>query len=427
MVEFPDVAAHISRLFGDGWLKRVKNHSLLISEGTFELGISLMIMIMVERSLGEAGLGVFSYFYSFLVFTSFISDFGIARSLEHDISVTPGTQAKAIEKAAAYIIIALVIPVRNWNRLKIAVLQGTGRFDRVTALKNRKRILLLVSVFLLLKINVAPSYLLAGYLISEVGLLIKSRREAALSGLMTLWRGKSAFVTTIRRSRHFMFTDEAIDVVFYMDFLIHCTLSGKNRLGDAATAAKITTTLFFFCHGLLGLYVLLYFPTIIDSLYLDQGKSLVPCHIFAALLPGLLFFSSMSALEAILEASENITSLQKSVVITGVLNFFLNCFFVPFAGFYGAAFSSACAMLAYFILINRELTPLFRIETLKFFVGGAAVYLAYILFENLDVPFLIALFLVPVVLATLFYISNLFYAAPVHGASMARSDQPQHC
>ncbi|MCP4298684.1 MAG: oligosaccharide flippase family protein [Proteobacteria bacterium] len=108
---------------------------------------------MVERSLGEAGLGVFVYLLSILMFAGFISEYGISRYLEREIAIIEGdkAQTQAIEKAlyavlvtsivcavlflitavfdtahtrveekvAAYFIIGITIPLRNLNRIRI--------------------------------------------------------------------------------------------------------------------------------------------------------------------------------------------------------------------------------------------------------------------------------------------------------------------
>jgi hypothetical protein len=81
---------------------------------------------------------------------------------------------------------------------------------------------------------------------------------------------------------------------------------------------------------------------------------------------------------------------------------------VPFAGLYGAAFATSSSMFAYFILFGKRLNPMFSIQKIKFIVGGAAVYLTYMLFQSLNLPFTVAFFLVPAVLFMLFYGIDIF-------------------
>ena len=50
----------------DNWLQRVRNFSFLIGEGALDLVVNLIVMIMVERSLGVAGLGVFWVLIQFM-------------------------------------------------------------------------------------------------------------------------------------------------------------------------------------------------------------------------------------------------------------------------------------------------------------------------------------------------------------------------
>lgn len=470
----------------DIWLQRVRNFSFLIGEGALDLVVNLIVMIMVERSLGETGLGVFVYLLSILVFAGFISDFGISRCLERKITTVEGgkAQTQAIEKAlyavlitsivcavlflltavfdtthtrveekvAAYFIIGIIIPLRNLNRIRIAILQGSGKFGITASLKTWKRIILLGTVFLLLLWNIPPSYLIIGYFVSELGLMIKSRRSIKLPAFKSKWYKQSKIRSTLRQSRRFLLTDEALDVVLHMDFLIlgifvtssdlglyaeasifariflivpssikpvfrkqYCSLASTNRLEDAAVTFRVSAALVFFLHSVLALYILLYFSEITRSLYHYQGKSMVSFYVFAELLPGLLFFSAVTSQEPLYEAEDKVAFLQKAVIIVALLNFALNCFFVPLAGFFGAAFATSGSMFVYFALFNKHLNPLFRLNTIKYIIAGAAVYLTYMLFQKLDIGFGLAFFLVPAFLFVFFFISNFFNFESGHG------------
>ena len=132
-------------------------------------------------------------------------------------------------------------------------------------------------------------------------------------------------------------------------------LASKNRLEDAAVSSQVSTALIFFLHSVLVLYILLYFSKIVQSLYLDQGESMVSFYVFAEILPGLLFFSAVTSQEPLYEAEEKVAFLQKTVILIALLNFTLNCFFVPFAGFFAAAFATSGSMFVYFILFGKHL------------------------------------------------------------------------
>ena len=479
MYKFPSLNKFRKFVDRDNWLQRVRNFSFLIGEGALDLVVNLIVMIMVERSLGEVGLGVFAYLLSISMFAGFISEFGISRYLEREIAVIKGGKAKtqAIEKAlyamlvtsiicavlffitavfdtthtrveekvAAYFIIGITIPLRNLNRIRIAILQGSGRFDITAALKTRKRIFLLGAVFLLLLLKTPPSYLMVGYFVSELELMMKSRKTIKLPGFKTIWNKQSTIRSTLKQSRCFLLTDEALDIVLYMDFLIlgifvsswdlglyaeasilariflfvpisikpvfreqYCSLAAKNRLENAAVSIQVSTALLFFLHSVLALYILLYFSEITQSLYHAQGKSMVSFYVFVEILPGLLFFSSVTSQEPVYEAEEKIAFLQKTVILIALLNFTLNCFFIPFAGIFGAAFATSTSMFVYFILFGKPLNPIFHINKIKYIIAGAAVYLTYMFFQKLDLNFVMAFFLVPAFVFVCFLVINFF-------------------
>jgi hypothetical protein len=81
MPEFSKFIKFAEAVIRENWWQRIRDFSFLIGEGAFDLVVNLIIMIMVERALGAAGLGVFAYLLSILIFAGFISEFGISRYL----------------------------------------------------------------------------------------------------------------------------------------------------------------------------------------------------------------------------------------------------------------------------------------------------------------------------------------------------------
>jgi len=478
------------------WIKKVRNFSLLTGESAFDLGVNLIVLIMVERSLGESGLGAFAYLLSVFVFAGVASEAGICRYLESIIATSTrrSVKAEAIEKALlavsvtslicmviflltafyhanltrveenwiAYFIIGLTLPLRNVNRIRIAILQGRGHFKTAAALKTWKRVYLLGAVFVLLYLGLLPSLVMSGYLVSELMLLKKSRKSVKLPGLRTILAKKSHIRSTLRQSRGFLLTDEPLEVVLYMDFLIlgffvyssdlglyaeasilarifllipssikpvfrsqYGGLTPENRLRSAAVSARVATTLLFFINSVLALYILLYYAEIMQSLYLVQGKSMVPFYIFVEILPGLLFFSAVTSQEPVYEVDGKIEYLQKTLLIVVLLNLVLNCFFIPFAGLYGAAFATSGSMFAYFILFGKRLSPVFVLQKTRFIIAGTAVYLTYILFHSLDLSFAVAFFLVPIVLFMLLYSIDFFNIESGYGETQPALVRPE--
>jgi hypothetical protein len=60
----------------------------LIGEGAVELCISLLLMILVERSYGRTGLGVFFSLLSCLFFVRYAANAGLSRYVEHEAILT---------------------------------------------------------------------------------------------------------------------------------------------------------------------------------------------------------------------------------------------------------------------------------------------------------------------------------------------------
>jgi len=95
-------------------------------------------------------------------------------------------------------------------------------------------------------------------------------------------------------------------------------------------------------------------------------------------------------------------------MVVVLLNASLNCFLVPFAGLFGAAFATSCSMFVYFILFGRHLNPMYQLNKRRLGIAGAAVYLTYMVCKTLDLPFPITVFMVVTMLFVLFYAINMF-------------------
>ncbi|UCG05582.1 MAG: oligosaccharide flippase family protein, partial [Desulfobacterales bacterium] len=182
---------------GSGFIKKLKDYFLTVGEGTVELTINLVVMVLVERFYDQQGLGVYSYLLSLLFIISYISEFGIPRLVEHEIAKTdrhPDEQSEILaksrqtslclslmvsfllfltagydaahtrigERAAAYLILGAILPLRSLNTIKLSVLHGYGQHDVVAKLQTLKRVVFLGAVSLLLLFRVPPSLRLDG-------------------------------------------------------------------------------------------------------------------------------------------------------------------------------------------------------------------------------------------------------------------------
>ena len=479
MLDFFKLQKKLSAVAGEKLPKKIRDFSFLIGEGAVDLTVNLILMIMVERALGLSGLGVFSYLLSILIFAGFVSDFGVASYLEREISVSSvstdprwtiekacravmvtsalcaillfvntfsgTTLTRVDEKAVGYFIIGITILLRNANRMRMAMLCGLGKFDKAARLNTEKRIILLGSTLFLLMCRLPASVIIAGFLLAEMGLFFRSRKQARLPALKVILRGRDSVQTTLSESFHYLFTDETLDVVLHLDFFLlgvfvssadlglyaeasilarsfliipisirpvfrksFCSLISTGQIRAAARSVHRSAAFLFSFHSVLAVYILLYYPAVIDAIYHSQRKSFEAFHIFAMFLPGLLFFSALTSLEPLYEAEGKVAFLQQHIIQISFLNLILNLFFIPFAGYYGAAFATAVSMFGYFLFFGRQLTPVLKLPKLKFLSAGTSVYLTYMFFNALDLNLAFSILLVPIFIITLFFLLNIF-------------------
>jgi O-antigen/teichoic acid export membrane protein len=153
---------------------------------------------------------------------------------------------------------------------------------------------------------------------------------------------------------------------------------------------------------------LLHFEEVLHTFYHTQGEELLSFKIFAVLVPGLIYFAAVTSQEAVYEAGEQIAVLRKLAVIVASINIVLNLYLVPFAGGFGAASATLISMLAYFLFFDLYLDKAHKIEKLPFLLGGASVYLIYMLMRSLNFGLLSDLLLCPIILFFLFYVMGFF-------------------
>jgi len=175
----------------------------------------------------------------------------------------------------------------------------------------------------------------------------------------------------------------------------YCALASKNSLSAAAGSLKGSVAFLFYLHSVFALYILLFYADIMRLLFYTQRVDMTSFYIFAQILPGLLFFSAITSQEPLYEAGGEVALLQKKIILVAVINLGLNLFFVPFAGFFGAAFATTASMFAYFMFFGKYLDPVFTINKMSFIFAGAAVYLTFMLFQALNLGFYITLISVP--------------------------------
>jgi O-antigen/teichoic acid export membrane protein len=346
----------------------------LVGEEALELALSLLLMILVERRYGHAGLGVFSYLLACLFFVRYVANAGISRYVEHEATLLadrPRQQQMVIgrgylalmttslaasllllatavfdtshtrveEKLAAYVLMAVLVPLANRNALNLAVLNARGQHTLTARLRLLRHLTTLAAVFLMTRIRIAPSFLLTAMLAAEIVLMRRLGRVNRLPGLMTLLAYRRRIGAILTRSWAYVLTDNGLDMLLNLDLFVlglfvtasdlgvyaevtvmarfflvipvgmktvlrrHYTLlAGRQQMAALAALLRQRTLMLFVLHGLLALLFLLNFPSLLDLLFRLNGETAVALQIYGVLLPGLIYYSAFCAQEPVYEA-----------------------------------------------------------------------------------------------------------------------------
>jgi len=471
-------------------LQRIREFSLVIGENTLELVAYLLAMIFVERALGQEGLGVYSYLLSLFMIGGYVTEFGVPMYVEQEIPVNKAREDEIVkdafqatimlgllcvgvsfftgaydaahtrvqEKAVAYLIVGMSIPFRNLNRLRMAILHGQGRHDDVAKVETYKRLAFLGAILVLLLFRVPASYLVISFLTTELFALVLAAKKAPMPPMKHAWKNRHRLRHTLKKTQRFLFTDDAFDIVLYVDFLVlglyvssrelgvyaeasilarfflivpmsirpifrhrYCVLSTEAASSEVSRMLHRTTAILFYLHSILALYIVLYFVPILQTFFHTRGETLIAYKLFIVIVPGLLFYSSVTASDAIYECENRIDSLRSIIVIIAVVNLVLNFYLVPFAGFFGAATATMISMLLYFLLFGLKLAQPYRPEKTSYLLAGGCVYLTYVLIHFVDAGWALSLCLVPVVLFVLLFFMGFFNLEDHAPATMSGS------
>jgi O-antigen/teichoic acid export membrane protein len=458
--------------------------SLVVGDRTFELITNLVMLVLVERTCGQSGLGIYSYLLSLYTLAAYLAEWGIPHYLERETALQSDSatdQASLLENAfravlilggfaallllassaydtsstrieekiGAYLLIGLAIPVRNINRLRLASLNGQGRHGEAAGLHWQKRIAFIATVVVLLKLQVQPSYLAAGFLLSELFLALIGRKKLRLPSVRTVLSGLDRLRDTLREGSRVLFTDDALDVVLYVDILVLGFFMSSRDLGVYAEASVfarffliIPTSLrpvflrrfclftaqcedfrafslahrvvkhLFSVQSLLVLYMLLFYPAALRFFFETRGEELLSFRVFEVLAPGLLFSSSMVVIEPLYEATGRVDTLKRIMLTVFCANLILNVFLVPVSGLFGAACATSFSMMLHCVMLGACLAGPHRLKINTGLTAGCTVFLTYRMMEPLDAGVL-SILLTPVLLGSLFFVTGFFVVGEV--------------
>jgi O-antigen/teichoic acid export membrane protein len=270
----------------DRMLRRMaKGRHLLsaIGEEAFDLITSLLILVMVERTYGQQGLGIYAYLTACFFAVRYLANYGIDRHVEIETArlgavprrnrqIAAGYQAvlytsaagalvlmasagfdtshtQVHERLGAYVIMALTLGPANVNRLKLAILQGMGRHSRVAQLRFWRHGLILGAMFLLTRAKVPPSYLLVAFLIADIITGFYLRRHIKFPKRMAVFKHPRQVWATLQRGQAHLFTDNAVELLLNIDLFVLGLFVSDYELGVYAEAAVLARLLLIVSQG----------------------------------------------------------------------------------------------------------------------------------------------------------------------------------
>ena len=256
-----------------GYSRQAIQVLLSVGEEAFELVVALLVMIMVEQTYGQRGLGVYAYLTACLFVARYVANFGVARFVEHETAVCeqPARQQEVVhrgyqavmigsltvgllltltagfdtvhthveERALAYLIIALNLPAANLNHLKFSILQGLGQHGRVARLRMVRYGLVLAGMFVFTRLGVRPSYLVGAFLLADVCMARVIGRHVKLPKGWNFLNNPRSVKDTLKQGYAFLFTDNGLDVLLNMDLFVLGLFVSAWDLGIYAEAAVI--------------------------------------------------------------------------------------------------------------------------------------------------------------------------------------------
>ena len=454
---------------------RLRELSTLCGGRVVEVVATLIAMAWVERRYGEAGLGIYSYICALYFIASRFAAWGLPQYVERETAFGAGEghdpdavlphafQATLIlgvaaavllaassvydtahtrieENAAGYVLAALALPLHGVNRLRLAILNGLGRHEEAAGMHAVKHVVFLGAVWVLLSWRVQPSYLVGGFLVGELYLAAAGRKKCRLPSLRSLPTHFRTFGETMREGAHFVFTDDPIGTILFIDMLMLGFFISSRELGiyaeasalarvflllpsamlpvlrrgccvmaargdDLAAAASVhkTATRLFALHSLLALYLVYFYPSALHLFFKAGGEDHLSFRIFEVLVPGLLFSVSAMVLEPLYEAAGKADSLRKVVVTVLGGNLLLNIYLIPVMGLYGAALATTLSLLLYFLLVGMLPDRRHRGNPWGYLLAGGAAYAACGMVQALDMRPVFSAMLFPVFLGLMLY------------------------
>jgi len=474
----------------------MRDYAASVLDGSLSLFVSLLSFVVVENSYGREGLGFFSFVFAVYLLASYLAELGISNYVERAVPLLAsrpeeeeGLLTDAVQTSlglsalagvvlfgaffwpfrlthismdlATLVLLCLALPVNNYNRLRVAALHAHGSHEAAARLRLVKRLVFLGAVLLMVAGGAPLSYLAACFLIPETVILFLYTRAAGLPSIGRPFVSFERFWGTCREGQRTLFTDDALEVILYIDFFVlglfvsaweegvyakasvlarmflvvpmsmepifrqrYCTLAAEGRSTEILASMRRVGARFFFWNSVFLIYFILYYEELITFFFPERVQIQDSLLIFEELAVGLLFYASVAAMEPVYEATDRIEVLRRIVVRILVLNLALNLYLVPYAGAVGAATASAVSMIAFFLMFSAGPDTLLKLPRMRYLYAGAGAYLCYRLFHGLGARWWLALPGVPLSMWFLLGLSGLFGDGPGLEKEKQSLDQP---
>jgi len=458
----------------------VRAYAESVTDSSLGLIVSLIVMVLVERQYGTAGLGFFAHLLAVFIFAGYLSAFGVPDYLERAIAKRRGGRFLSEQIAAdsvlailvlslvaailvlvlfawgapqlhpgntatAYVCLAIALPFRNYGILRTSILHATGHHEQAFRLRARRRLLFLGVMAVLTTLELPAAFIALGFPMTEVLLLVTTRGKVAMPPLSRAIGSFRNLRNTLREGQRTLFTDEALEVLFYIDLLViglflpadsagvyaeasflarvflvlplavqpilrqrYCQLAASEQLDDLSNRVRRSSRSFFFGHAVIVLYFALFYPTVLHTFFAHDVTIQTSVHLFAIMSVGLLFYSSVAASTPVYEALDKPEALRKIVIGIFLLNLGLNFYLVPFAKLTGAAAATSISMLTFFLFFGRGLEGLHRLDKTRYAIAGASLYVCYTLLHEIDLGPWVTIFAVPLTSFLFFYLMGFF-------------------
>lgn len=243
----------------------------LIGGEGLELLLNLLALLLVERSYGAGGLGIFSYLAATFFVTRYFSSLGIPRFIELKIAeeTDPGQSTCLIgqglwsilclslgsallllataklnqqstqvhEPLVVYFLLAVTLPFANCNSLKLAILSGRGKFGLALRQRLTRLLVILLAIYFLATLTIPPPGLVIAYLAGELFTALRLRKVFRFPSLKEILKQPKNITATLRDGSRHLFSDHGMDLLVNIDFFILGIFVAEWQLGIYAEAA----------------------------------------------------------------------------------------------------------------------------------------------------------------------------------------------